>query len=328
MQREKGIEFLPMAQLSKTERQQIAYHYERGYGPTAIGKMIGRDKSVISREIRRNKVNGEYVASKAHMKCYQRRYWVLTDIQKIRSHPELEAFIEEGMRRRHPWSPEQIAGRWNEYEAPKFGYKITHPTIYKYLYRFRLDLCKRLCTQRTKKHRRKPKTKRQMIPDRVWIDDRPEVVEQRKRLGDYEADTISSTKDDKTNLLTIIDRTSRYLMVSKNKDRKPQRIVLKVRQKLKSKPQHSCTLDNGIEFKKHQNFGLPTFFCHPYSSWEKGQIEYANRLIRRHFPKKTKLADISPQQLALIVKAINNTPRKCLNYKTPHEVFFSLISKP
>lgn len=321
MQRREEVEFLPMSQLSKVERQQIEYHLSCGYGPTEIGKMIGRDKSVISREIRRNKVNGEYVASKADMKCYQRRYWVLTDIQKIRSHPELEAFIEQAMLRRHPWSPEQIAGRWNKTEAKRFGYTVTHPTIYKYLYRFRLDLCKRLCTQRTKKHRRKRKSSRQMIPERVWIDNRPAIIEDRQRLGDYEADTVSSVLGDKTNFLTVVDRTSRYLMVSKSMDRKPKRIAMKMRQLLKDKPQHSCTLDNGLENRYHQRFGLPTFFCHPYSSWQKGQIEYANRLLRRHYPKKTELKTVSSKELALVVHDINNTPRKCLNYKTPHELF-------
>ena len=312
-----------MTQLTKTDRQEISYHYKRGYGPTAIGQMLGRDKSVISRELRRNSVNGEYIAKKAHLKSYQRRYWVQTEPQKIRQCPALERYIEDGLKHRNPWSPAQIAGRWNEAEAVKQGLSITAPTIYKYLYRFRLDLCNHLCTKRRKKRKRHKKTDRVMITNRTWIDDRSAIVEQKQRLGDWEGDTICSLQDDKTSLLVLHDRASRYICVSKSMDKTTKRIVPKVRKLLRNKPQHSLTLDNGIEFKGHQAFGLPTYFCHPYSSWEKGAVEYSNRLIRRHFPKKTRLSNISPQKLSLIVQAINNTPRKCLNFKTPHEVFFS-----
>ena len=312
-----------MAQLTKQDRQEIEYYLKKGHGPTAIGSMLGRSKSVISSEIKRNSVNGKYSGKKAHLKAYQRRYWVLNDPQKIRLCPALESYIEKALRRKNPWSPEQIAGRWNELESKKNGLTITAPTIYKYLYRFRLDLCKYLCTKRKKKKKRHEKTSRVMIPNRVWIEDRPAVIEQKQRLGDWEGDTICSGKDDKTSLLVLHDRASRYICVSKSKDKTQKRMIPKVRRLLKHKPQHSLTLDNGIEFKGHQAFGLPTFFCHPYSSWQKGAVEYSNRLIRRHLPKKTRLADVSPKKLSLIVEAINNTPRKCLNYKTPHEVFFS-----
>ena len=87
-------------------------------------------------------------------------------------------------------------------------------------------------------------------------------------------------------------------------------------------PQKTLSVDSGIEFKGHEKFGIPTYFCHPYSSWEKGGVEYSNRLLRRHFPKKTLLAQYSPKLISLAVVAINHTPRKCLGFKTPYEVFF------
>ena len=312
-----------MTQLTKTDRQQIEYHHKQGYGPTAIGRMLGRDKSVISRELRRNKVNGEYVADKAHHKSYFRRYWVMTEPQKIRSRWELVKYIESKLKRRHPWSPETIAACWNTDEAPKQGYTISAPTIYSYLYDHRPSLCQYLCHKRYKKKRRKNKTERVMIPDRIPIEARPAIVEQRQRIGDWEGDTIVSIKDDKTALLVLHDRASRYICVSKTMDITKKRIVPKVRKLLKNKMQHTLTLDNGIEFKGHKYFGLDTFFCRPYASWEKGAVEYSNRLLRRHFPKKTRLADVSPKELSLVVEAINHTPRKCLNWKTPHQVFFS-----
>jgi len=162
-----------------------------------------------------------------------------------------------------------------------------------------------------------------MIENRTWIDYRPTIVENKERIGDWEGDTICSIKEDKTSLVVVLERKSRYICVSKSKDKTKKRMIPKIKKLLKNKPQATLTLDNGIEFKGHKSFGLPTFFCHPYSSWEKGAVEYANRLIRRHFPKKTRLADISPKKLSFIVNAINNTPRKCLNWKTPHEVFFN-----
>lgn len=312
-----------MGQLQKTERQEIEYYLKKGYNPPKIGELLKRDRSVIGREIKRNSVNGEYLAEKAQLKSYQRRYWVMTDSQKIRTHPELESYIEKGLRKKNPWSPETIAGRWKTNESHKYGYTISAPTIYKYLYKFRLDLCKLLCTKRQKKRKRHKKTDRVMIQDRIWIDDRPRIVDQKQRIGDWEGDTICSIKDDKTSLLVLHDRASRFICVSKSMDKTKKRIIPKVKKLLKNKPQKTLTLDNGIEFKGHKSFGIDTFFCHRYCSWEKGAVEYSNRLIRRHFPKKTKLADISTKKLSIIVEAINNTPRKCLNFKTPNEIFFS-----
>lgn len=312
-----------MSQLTKIDRQEIEYYLKKNYGPTVIGLMIKRSKSVVSTEIKRNSVNGEYDAEKAHMKAYQRRYWVLTEPKKIRSEPTLVKYIEEKLKQLNPWSPETIAASWNKERAPTEGFTISHTAIYTYLYKQRPSLCKYLCQKRYKKKKHKNTTKRVMIPNRVPITERPQIVQQRKRIGDWEGDTIASVKDDKTAILVLHDRASRYIRVSKTKDITKKRMIPKVKKLLKKLPQQTLTLDNGIEFKGHQHFGVQTFFCQPYASWEKGAVEYSNRLIRRHFPKKTRLQDVSPQKLALVVHAINNTPRKCLNYKTPHQVFFS-----
>lgn len=313
-----------MAQLKKTERKEIEYYLNRGYKKSNIGELIGRNKSVVTEEIKRNAVNGVYDAEKAHMKAYQRRYWVMKEPQKIRNHSELVAYIESKLKRRHPWSPETIAECWNRDRTPIEGYTISAPTIYEYLYEHRPSLCQYLCHKRYKKKKRKNKTERVMIPDRTPIEERPAIVEQRERVGDWEGDTIASMKDDKTAFLVLHDRASRYICVSKSMDITKKRIVPKVRKLLKDKAQHTLTLDNGIEFKGHKSFGLDTFFCRPYASWEKGAVEYSNRLLRRHFPKKTRLAEISPKELSLVVEAINHTPRKCLNWRTPYQVFFSI----
>ena len=312
-----------MSQLEKTDRQEIEYYLNKGYKKSHIGALIGRSKSVVTQEIKRNSVNGEYSAKKSHLKAYQRRYWVRTEPQKIRSEPVLEKYIREKLQQKNPWSPETISGCWNLENADITGIKISTPTIYKYLYEHKSTLCQYLYLKRKKKKRRKNKSKREMIPNRVSIHKRPEIIERKERIGDWEGDTIQSIKGDKTSILVLHDRASRYIRVSKAKDISKNRMIPKVKKLLKNIPQESLTLDNGIEFKGHEYFGLDTFFCDPYSSWQKGAVEYSNRLIRRHFPKKTRLQDVSPQKLAQIVFHINNTPRKGLNYKTPQQVFFS-----
>jgi IS30 family transposase len=312
-----------MGQLTKTDRQEIAYYLGKGHKKSNIGGLIGRSKSVVTNEIKRNSVKGVYDAKKAHVKAYQRRYWVEKEPQKIRSNPELITFIESKLKQLNPWSPETIAGCWNKEKDPDTNNTISAPTIYKYLYKNRPKLCKYLCQKRYKKKKYKKKIKREMIQNRIPITNRPKIVEKRERIGDWEGDTIVSCKGDKTALLVLHDRASRYIRVSKTKDITKKRMIPKVKKLLKNLPQHTLTLDNGIEFKGHQRFGINTFFCQPYASWEKGAVEYSNRLIRRHFPKKTRLADIHQKKLASIISAINNTPRKCLNWKTPHQVFFN-----
>lgn len=311
-----------MGQLTKTDRQEIEYYLNKGYKKSNIGPLIGRRKSVVTEEIKRNSVNGYYDGKKADIKAYQRRYWVETEPQKIRSNSVLIEYIESKLKQLNPWSPETIAACWNKEKDSDTSIRISAPTIYKYLYEHRPSLCKYLCQKRYKKKKYKKKTKRQMIPNRVPITERPSLVEQKKRIGDWEGDTIASVKDDKTAILVLHDRASRFIRVSKTKDITKKRMIPKVKKLLKTLPQHTLTLDNGIEFKGHESFGIKTYFCQPYASWEKGAVEYSNRLIRRHFPKKTRLQHISPQKLALIVNAINNTPRKCLNWKSPQQVFF------
>ena len=170
-----------------------------------------------------------------------------------------------------------------------------------------------------------------MVLGRTWIHERPEHINTRKSVGDSEADTICSRKGDKTSFITLIDRKTRFLMAAKVKDKCPKRFTATIQRKTKEKqfPLSSLTLDSGVECKDHKNLPCPTYFCHPYCSHEKGQIEYGNRLIRRYIPKKTLLKTVSPFFLSKIVRKINNTPRKCLDWKTPQEALdFELQKAP
>ena len=313
-------------QLQKTERQRIAYHKEKGYGIRAIAKMLDRPPSTISREINRNTVNGKYVAKKAQMKSYQRRYWVKKETPRLwdEEWKPFRAFMEKKLSQEHPWSPEQICGSWSLLHPDQ---TISYSTVYRFIHRWDRYLHNKLPHQRYRwKRKKKNASQRVMIPNRVWIDDRPPEVDSRETLGHWEGDTLGSKRGETLNVLGSIERKSRFLVAAIMPNRKPNLTALKLREWNMKYKFKSITLDNGIEFKHHELIGCDSFFCHPYSSWEKGQVEYAMRLLRRLIPKKSSLQDLSQEQLHAFVHLLNNTPRKCLGWKTPYQVFYNLPS--
>ena len=313
-------------QLQKTERREIKYLKEKGYSLRAIARMLERSPSTISREITRNTVCGEYIPHKAQMKSYQRRYWVQKELPRLWDHEwkPFREFMEKKLSQEHPWSPEQICGSWSLFHPQQ---TLSYSTLYRFIHRWEFRLHKKLPHQRYKWKRRKNGTpKRVMIPNRVWIDERPKSVDSREIIGHWEGDTLGSKKGETLNVLGSIERKSRFLVASIMPNRKPSLSAQKLREWNMRYKFKSITLDNGIEFRHHEKIGCDAFFCHPYSSWEKGQIEYAMRLLRRLIPKKSSLHNISQQQLQYFVFLLNNTPRKCLNWNTPHQVFYNSSS--
>jgi len=236
---------------------------------------------------------------------------------KVREHLELEAYIHEKM----PlgWSPDTIAGRWKIDNPRKVS--VTHAGIYKYLYsQYGQSLCRYL---RYKRYRRKKrvavKSLRELIPNRIWIDERPLVVNNRIRYGDFEGDTMGVPRYTRHTIAAVIERKSRYILAEKIVRLKFAMHAFKTL--LKPLPVTSLTLDNGVENVRYQELGVPTYFCHPYSSWEKGSVEYAFKLIREYIPKKANLANYTDDEVAAVIDTLNNRPRKCLGYRTPKEVF-------
>lgn len=312
-----------MKHLSKTERQEIQLLRKKKYSQREIAVVLGRNPSTISRELARNLVCGEYVADKAHLKSYQRRYWVAKELPRLWDSQwrPFRAFLEEKLSQEHPWSLEQIAHSWSSVHPET---SISSATLYRFIDRYEYRLKKFLNHQRYHIKRRTNVTKRVMIPNRIWIDDRPKVVDSRSTMGHWEGDTLGSKRGETSNLLGSIERKSRFLLVAKMPNRKPALAANKLKKWNKIYNFKSLTLDNGIEFKQHEKIGCKTYFCHPYSSWEKGQIEYAMRLLRRLVPKKSSLQHVSHHKLQKFVDQLNHTPRKCLDWKTPHQVFFNI----
>ena len=302
---------------AKDERNEISVLLNKGYSIRDIAYALRRNPSSVSREIKKNSVNGQYEPDKANHKAYKRRKYSKYQGMKIRENKWLEEYLEEKMR--IGWSPEQIAGRLKLENANKsvIGFK----SIYKYLYTVDgQHLCQYLRYKRVKRRKRNQvKSIKEIIKNRVFIDQRPEVINQRIRYGDFEGDTLGIPRKTKETLAALIERKSRYILAKKIKQLKYA--IEGFKELLAPLPVLSLTFDNGPENSRYQELNTSTYFCHSYSAWEKGSIENAFSLIREYIPKKKNLAEYSEEEIDTIVDIINNTPRKCLGFRTAKEVF-------
>lgn len=303
---------------SKTERLELSILLKKGYSLRDIGRVLKRNPSSVSREIRRNSVKGVYDPPKAHHKAYVKRKYAKYQGMKIRGNPEIETYIQEKITL--GWSPEAIAGRLPIDSGGRLS--VHHTTIYKYLYSvYGQHLCQYLQYKRYRKKKRKGiKKGREIIKKRVFIDQRPEIVNQRARNGDFELDTLGTPKSSRETIVGAVDRKSLYFVAQKIPYLKQAMVAAK--RLLKPYQVLSLTLDNGPENAKYQMLGVPTYFCHPYSAWEKPIIENAFRRLRRYIPKKSCLSGYSDEQIQVIIERMNNIPRKRLGWRTPKEVFF------
>jgi len=306
---------------SKTERLEISVLLKRGYSHREIGRALGKHHSSVSREINNNSVNGEYDPHKAQHKAYVKRKYSKYQGMKVRENSEIEKYLWEKMQLPFLWSPEQVAGRIRREK----GIVVSYNAIYKYL-----DNTPQgshlwyLRAQQTKRKRRKKKKKseKELIPNRVWIEERPVSANQREVFGHFEADTMGRKRSHSPDVLSVMrERFSRKLLAKKVPRLKYAMDGFKDLLALYRKAVKSMTLDNGVENVRHEELGCSTFFCHPFCSREKGSIEQGIGLIRRYIPKKADLKNYSDQDIATIIERINNTPMKCLDWCTPNEVF-------
>lgn len=302
---------------SKTERLEISVLLKRGYSAREIGRALGKHHSSVSREIKLNSVNGEYDPQKANHKAYVKRKYSKYQGMKVNKTRWLKEYIRRGLQQY--WTPEEIAGRLSfEHGRSVISFK----SIYKWLYSVHgQPLCAYLPSKQYRPRKRKSKKQEKvLIPNRVSIEERPKIINQRLRCGDFEGDTLGVPKGSLETLAGIADRKSRYFLAKK---------IARIRyavdgfKRLSSSLIHlySFTFDNGVENIRHQELRVSTFFCHAYASWEKGTIENSFLRLRRFIPKKSRLNDYSDKDIAAICDIMNNTPRKCLGWKTPKEVF-------
>lgn len=304
---------------TKDERNELSILLKKDYSQADIAIALGRNPSSISRELKLNSVNGIYDPNKAQHKAYVKRKYSKYQGMKVRGNLEIEAYIKEKIKL--SWSPESIAGRLKLDTNGRLS--IHHTVIYKYLYSsYGNHLCKYLRYKHYGRKRRKAvKSKREIIKNRVFINNRLKVINERRRFWDFEGDTLGYPKSGKESLAGLIERKSRYILVEKIK--RLRYAVEGFKKLFNSLPitALSLTLDNGPENARYSELKVNTYFCHPYSAWEKGSIENAFGLIREYIPKKTKLENYTEDEINVIVNIINNRPRKCLGFRTPKEVF-------
>lgn len=318
-------------QLSSNERVVLERLFCAKVKQKEMAKMLKRSPSTISRELQRNlDKNGRYKTKVANKKLRNRRTLANQKFNKLTSKSSLRRFVIRKLKKY--WSPEQIVG----YLEKKHGEKpVHHEAIYQFVYRDRSDLINFLrCRKRKyrKRHGTLAREKTRLEAEKRRINLRPEIVETRERIGDWEGDTIRG-EDKKSAVLTHVERKSGYLLAN----RLERALAEKVRHttvaefsKLPKKKRKTITYDNGSEFSEHKTteIWLKTmiYFAFPYHSWERGTNENTNGLLRQFFPKGTDFTKITDFDLQAAVKSINNRPRKRLRYHTPKEIFSGKVA--
>jgi len=309
-------------QLNKIQRYQIESLMKAEMLQKDMAVIIGISASALSRELSRNTGKRGYRPQQANIKAVNRRKKAT---KAIKMTPEICALIEEKIRL--DFSPEQVSG-WLRTEK---DIKISHERIYQHVWtdkRHGGELYKHL-RHSNKKRKKKygAKDKRGQIRNRVSIDERPEIVEQKVRIGDWEIDTVIG-KNHQGALVTIVDRVSKFTLIKKVDSKHAEVVTQATIMLLKPYMDKvwTITADNGKEFAGHesiaQQLNAAVYFAHPYSSWERGLNENTNGLIRQYFTKGSSFENITDSQVEEVMQKLNHRPRKTLNYKTPHEVFF------
>ncbi len=301
--------------LSDAERSEIGILLGKNYSLRSIAAVLGRSPNTISDEIRRNSVRGRYKPASAKVKSYIRRKSATYQGKKIQENMDLRWYII--VRLQAHWNPDEIAGAMKRERQPFYASKTT---IYEWLRsEWGQYYCQFLDSRRSWPRKRKPTVVRQMISHRVSIWERPLGATNRSRYGHWEGDTVVSGKRTGSTaaLVVAVERKTRLVVAKKIPNLRPDsfnQAVNDIQTGLTS--MRSLTLDNGIENRWHSRLNVPTYFCDPYSSWQKGSVENANKMIRRYLPKGMDLATVTPTHLQAIIAVINNKPRKILGYKS------------
>ena len=315
-------------QLTFEQRYTIECMLKSGCSKNSISNALGCNISSIYRELNRNsKPRGSYTAVHAQMLAEERQ-----DLGhlKTRFTDRMKRIIKAKLLLQ--WSPEQIKGWCDKATIPIP--MVSHERIYQYIWADKraggslyLDL---RTGQKKYKKRYGVNSSRGQIPNRVSIEKRPQIVEDKIRLGDFESDLIIG-KNHKGALLTIIDRYSSFVLIEDVKNKGAGNVAKMTINALAphKKWVHTLTNDNGKEFTQHQRvakkLNCDVFFAHPYSSWERGLNEYTNKLIRQYFPKNETLENIQQKYINEVIEKLNNRPRKKLGYRTPKQVFYQYI---
>jgi IS30 family transposase len=318
----------PMSHLTLNQRYQIwAFRHLK---PAQIAKKIGKHRSVVTREIARSGMAlADYNAQKA-----QQTYLTGRAKNATKATATIHQAIQQGLHQQ--WSPEQIKGRSQRLQVPM----LSRAAIYNHIW---ADQRQGGTLYQNLRHASKPYRKRYGKADgrtkaakqatKPSIDQRPVIVFQKSRFGDWEADTVIGPNH-KGVLVTLTERTSNYLLMKQVVDKSASYTCQAIVDSLRKSglPVHTITSDNGTEFANYQQIAQPLntefYFAHPYHAWERGANEHNNKLIRQYIPKKMDFAQMPEEQLKNYCQRINDRPRKKVNYATPDEYIKSIVLTP
>lgn len=310
---------MPYKHFSRDDRVKLAVLLRAGTKKKEIGRILNKDPVSIWREIKRGSVDGKYIPSVSRKEAKERK---IHRKKKIENDAWLKKYIHKKLKLY--WSPEQIAGRLRRKKII-----ICHETIYGYIIRHK-NLKKYLRCQKGKYRRRHgtvPREKAREYAKKRWIGERPEIINNRERIGDWEGDTIIGLERTKR-ILTHVERKTGYLIADILPKVSAEIVSGKTIESLKKIPKRkrqSITYDNGTEFSSHEIIERETkatvYFANPYHSWERGTNENTNGLLRQFFPKRSSFATVTQAEVDKVTKLLNRRPRKRLCYLTPKEMF-------
>ena len=311
--------------LTLAEREYIMVQRAKGRSITASAAALMRSKSTISRELKRNSDGNTYSASQAQAR-YQQRREACHRPHKL-DDPVLHEQVKRLFLQQH-WSPEQIQHRLRHEGA---AHAISYATIYRGIYAGRFNdpdwvkSGKQRLRHRGKKRRRKGEPTNDNFPVGHELSERPAEAQARARIGDWEADTVAGVVGGAV-LVTLTDRKSRYLRCARLEKKTAEHVNAAMIALLEGQVVHSITPDRGKEFARHavvaEELGVKIYFPPPYQPWQRGTNENTNGLLREYFPKHQDIAQYPDEYIEKAVLALNNRPRKCLQWRTPYEVHF------
>lgn len=317
------------------EREKIETYLRMKKKRIWIAKRLNRDYSIIKREIKRN--SGDYSPyTAANAQHYAARRKKKTNKKKLEKwqNNNLKKYVEE--RLNAGWSPEQIAGRLKKHTPEEIrncrDKRISHESIYEYIYNGEGRYGGLYKSLRRGQHKRQRKFSRKqkaiLIKNRISIHKRKKVIDKRKRIGDWETDSVIFSGE--SILSAQLERKSRLCRIRKCENKSAVVSEKALRRSIASLPKNlwlTITRDNGLENSLHYETKIPSYFCDSYKSWQKGSVENLNGLIREYLPKKSNLDFVSKKEIYLIQERLNNRPRKSLNYLTPNEVIAIELKK-
>ncbi len=323
--------------LNVNEREEISLGIAQGRSQRNIAHTLGRHFSTISREIKRNNHRVScYRAVESQARADYQAHNTIRKARKLEANESLKQIVLWYLN--ELWSPEQIAKRLKILYPNDMAMRVSHETIYRYLYvlprgELRRELTK--CLRRRHINRRtKSKVRRQSCPiqDYISIEERPAEVADRIVPGHWEGDLLSGHNNGSA-LGTLVERTTRmtFLVPLKRKDAMSVRKAFSRQfQTIPDGLKRTLTYDHGQEMAQHKlftkNSQIQVYFAHPHSPWERGTNENTNSLIRQFFPKGTDFSKVTKQEIKKAQDMLNDRPRKTLKFYTPHEVFNQLLT--